>query len=315
MSPDVNGLRVLYVIGTGRSGSTIFGAAAGMHAGAVAAGELNRLAHEKDPFRNRKCSCGDFLNACPFWSEVWRLWEPAFRDTSFQRYQQLLERYERLRSYPLLLKELRQPSEDFQIYQRLNRKLHQAIAQVSGAEVIVDTSKYAVRGLALSRMEGLHVRMVHLIRDGRGVFWSLKKAALRHRRKIKRLRARAWTWMAPFEWIVLNAIAEAITRSVPHIQVRYEHFVASPERIMNELGALVGLDMRKVGQDLSSGVPVTFDHMVGGNYVRMGGPIALKIDEAWKRELPSFERSYFWAVAGFRARAYGYERGRAKLEP
>lgn len=306
MSLNSTEFRVLYVIGTGRSGSTIFGAAVGMHPRAVAVGELNRLGHEEDPFRDRECTCGELLNACPFWSEVWALWEPAFGEVSFRQYQVFMERYERLRSYPRLWMKLRRDSQDFRMYQRLTLRLYRAIAQVSGAAAIVETSKYAVRGLALSSMDGLYVRMAHLIRDGRGVFWSLKKAARRHRRKFKRLRVQAWTWRTPFEWIMLNRLAEAVVRKVPHIKIRYEDFVTSPDLAMNEVGALLALDYGDLGGGLSKGVPVTFGHMVGGNYVRMGGPVPLKIDESWKEQLPSFERRYFWTVAGSMARAYGY---------
>lgn len=285
-----------------------------MHPDAIAVGELNRLGHGEDPFQNRKCTCGEFLHSCPLWSEVWACWAPELREIGFPRFQALQGRFERLRSYPLLLKELRRPSEAFRAYQRISLKLHQAIAKVSGAELIVDTSKYAVRALALSGMDGLDVRMAHLIRDGRGVFWSLKKATRRIRKTMKRLRAQIWTWMTPLEWVVLNRFAEAVSRRVPHLQVQYEQFVASPETIMRQVGALVGLDMAEVGRDLRAGVPVEFGHMVGGNVLRLGGPVSLKMDEAWREQLPRLERTYFWLVAGGKARAYGYERTAGRRE-
>jgi hypothetical protein len=308
MSLDRQDIAVLYVIGSGRSGSTIFGAAAGLHPKTIAVGELNRLGREEDPLRTRRCSCGEILIDCPFWSEVMALWDRYRGTTSFERFRALQPRYERLRSFPFLLKEHRHPSASFRAYQEATLKLYEAVAKVSGAQVLVDTSKYAMRAAALKTIGGLDVRFVHLIRDGRGVFWSLKKYDRRRRVWIKRMRSKTKTWLTPFEWLMLNRIAEAVTRDARFVRIRYEDFVSSPQRNMNEVGGLLGLDFDEVGRGLGEGSPINFGHMVAGNMVRLNGPVSLKLDESWEGELPGFERAYFWTVAGSKARRYGYER-------
>lgn len=308
MCVESDKIRVLYVIGSGRSGSTIFGAAAGLHPKTIALGELNRLGREEDPLHTRQCSCGEVLIDCPFWSDVLELWDRGRGTLSFARFRTLQSRYERLRSYPYLLKERRRPSESFTAYQSATLELYQAISRISGAAVLVETSKYAMRAAALLDTPDLDVRLVHLIRDGRGVFWSLKKYDRRRRIRSKRIRAQFKTWMTPFEWWALNHIAEAITRRAPSVRIRYEDFVTYPRRTLNEVGGLIGHDLDEVGRDLSAGAPISFGHMVAGNMVRMEGPAPLKLDEAWKEKLPSFERKYFWTIAGHKARRYGYER-------
>ncbi len=63
----------------------------------------------------------------------------------------------------------------FARYAEYTGALFNAIADLSGADVIVDSSKSPARALALSRTPGLDVRMLHLVRDVRGVAYSLRK--------------------------------------------------------------------------------------------------------------------------------------------
>ena len=62
-------VRVLYVGGTGRSGSTVVANALGGLDDAVSVGEV-RFLWERGIVQNRLCSCGEPFATCPFWNEV-----------------------------------------------------------------------------------------------------------------------------------------------------------------------------------------------------------------------------------------------------
>ena len=53
--------------------------------------------------------------------------------------------------------------------------LYRAIAEVSGARVIVDSSKHVSTALVLRRTAGVDLHVVHLVRDSRGVAHSWTK--------------------------------------------------------------------------------------------------------------------------------------------
>jgi hypothetical protein len=53
--------------------------------------------------------------------------------------------------------------------------LYTAIGDASGASVIVDSTKDAAYAHALRRMPGVDFRLLHLVRDSRGVAWSWAK--------------------------------------------------------------------------------------------------------------------------------------------
>ena len=61
--------KVLYVAGSGRSGSTILGNILGGVEGFFSVGEL-RLIWERGLIRNWLCGCGVSFRECPVWSEV-----------------------------------------------------------------------------------------------------------------------------------------------------------------------------------------------------------------------------------------------------
>ena len=61
----------------------------------------------------------------------------------------------------------------------MHHRLYQAIAAVSGAEVVVDASKSTAQLFALRHIDGLDLRVVNLVRDSRGVAHSWTKADVR----------------------------------------------------------------------------------------------------------------------------------------
>src|SRR5438270_11044874 len=61
--------KVLYLAGTGRSGSTLLARILDRNDGVFAAGEL-RYFWQRGLLEDRLCGCGEPFSRCPFWSEV-----------------------------------------------------------------------------------------------------------------------------------------------------------------------------------------------------------------------------------------------------
>src|SRR3712207_7778115 len=62
-------VKVLYVVGLGRSGSTILSNSLGQIAGYFSAGELNFI-WRHNVLENRLCGCGRPFRECPVWTRV-----------------------------------------------------------------------------------------------------------------------------------------------------------------------------------------------------------------------------------------------------
>ena len=62
---------MVYIAGSGRSGSTILDNILGQIGGWASAGEL-RFLWERGVLGDRLCGCGERFSVCPFWTQVLR---------------------------------------------------------------------------------------------------------------------------------------------------------------------------------------------------------------------------------------------------
>lgn len=128
--------------------------------GLVGVGELKFL-WERGLLQNRRCSCGTPLRSCLFWVEVLGEAFGGIPDDATARALDAASRRFRTRHLPgLLLKPTSPPDADRLLwyYETLER-LYRAIAAVSGAQVVVDSSKFPSYLTALLQSPALDVRV------------------------------------------------------------------------------------------------------------------------------------------------------------
>ena len=144
---------VLYIAGSGRSGSTVFDLVLGNHQDVESVGELSNLF--RSGWRNGEyCACGQRGDECSFWSEVKKDWVARTNAGDLEEYIKLQGEFEGLSSIPRLLRQRHKPSESFQRYAKWTHALFRSIQNVSGKSTIVDSSKSPARALALSAVHG-----------------------------------------------------------------------------------------------------------------------------------------------------------------
>ncbi len=309
-SPDR--IKTVFIMGFGRSGSTVLDAVLGNHPNVESVGELVNVTRVwANPFEY--CACGVVARECDFWRRVraeWAVRRPCV--TTATDWPTLQVQFEARRALPRLYLEKLQYSKAFQEYAAGVRTLYEAIATISGRRTIVDSSKNPVRAMALSRVEGIDLRLIHLVRDGRGVAWSLAKAYQKDPKKGVQndLRAKP-IWRTALMWRVVNRLAEIVIREVPRncsMCLRYEDFVTAPQEALERIGRISGLDYSSMANSLAEGSSIAVGHTISGNRVRMGGVIRLRADMAWQEHLTEAQRGIFWWIAGSKARQYGYSR-------
>lgn len=311
MKRDVSTVRVIYVMSAGRSGSTVLDTILGNHPAVESVGELTNLAYS-GWLNGEYCACGQRGNVCPFWSEVRQEWAKQTGADDVTGYLALQSKFERFRRWPQLLREERGPSTIFQAYSQQTQNLFKAIQMVSGKSLIVDSSKNPVRAFALSLMPEIDLYLIHLIRDGRGVAWSLKKAYKKDERAgVQRDFAPRPVWRTTVFWITVNLLATWVRHKLNHkksIQVRYEDFVVNPREKLVSIGQLIGLEFTQVAEAVENGTALPVGHTIAGNRLRMAGSVRLKADTEWMQKLPTNDQRLFWIMAGWLMRRYDYQR-------
>lgn len=300
-------LRVLFVAGAGRSGSTVLDTVLGGHPQALSCGELAGVP-EHGWQLNQYCSCGQPAADCRFWSAVRQRWESEGFELERYREEQAYFEAHRLKGWS----RLRSHTPRFDYYSRATRALLSAIQVESGVEVLVDSSKNPLRALALSKINGIEVSLLHLVRDGRGVVWSLRKSFKKDSAAgvERKLKPRA-VWRTAAFWALTNLQVERVIQSLPlgrSLRIRYEDFLSNPSDSLQEVSTFIGLDYSQIADDLAAGKEMPVSCTIAGNRVRMSGAIRLRLDEEWKENLSAKELALFWPIAGSLMRRYQYSR-------
>lgn len=305
-------LRVLYVGGMPRSGSTLTDLMLHQLPGNVGVGELfylwrNGVAH------NGLCACGAAFSDCPFWGEVGRVAFGGWDTVDVDHVLALQRAVDRTSRIPLLLSPWRPRRFAARLaeYTDLLRRLYAAILTVSGQRIVVDSSKRPSMAWVLRGMTDVDLRVVHVVRDPRGVAFSFNKhVALPAGAALKGEMPRSTTRKVGRRWVTVNAMVGALRRAgVPVLRVRYEDLVAQPERELHRVLELAGEDascaaLRHVTED---GITVPRTHVVAGGRIRLlEGTVPLRLDEQWRQDMPVRSRRLVELITARARRRYGY---------
>lgn len=304
-------MRMVYIVGYGRSGSTVLDALLGNHPAACNLGELGRLpgAAWLADGSGAHCACGVPARECPFWCAVRARWEAAGGDPG--RYARLAARLEGSRARTLALFLGRLPrGRAVEAWAEDTLRLLQAIRATSGKELLIDSSKSPARALLLGRLGALDLFGLHLVRDGRAVAWSLARAFERDPRSgVERALAARSPARTALAWSVVNRAAErALSRLPPErrLRLRYEDYVADLARALAPLEPFVGPGLVALARAVAAGQPLAPGHTVTGNRLRLGGAIELRGDERWRAAMPARDRARVERLAGGLLARYGY---------
>jgi hypothetical protein len=198
--------------------------------------------------------------------------------------------------------------------QNVNTNLMQCILSRTEKKAIVDSSKIGIRLKYLLRNPSLDVKIIRLIRDGRGVALTyidptrfadandpaLRAGGLAGNREIKCLPMEK----AAYEWRRSNEEAEEILRHVDPsrwVKIRYEELCNEPKRVLQELFSFIGVDPTETIDDFRS-----VEHHVIGNGMRLDSHNEIMIDDRWKTIINPVELNIFDSVAGEMNQRLGY---------
>lgn len=305
---------VLYVAGTGRSGSTLLGNMLGQVPGMFSGGEISNL-FKRGVTENWYCGCGVRFDSCPVWSDVLaRAYGPSEVDPPAMV--RCLNRLTRVRKIPSLLRSGGDPSrlgpEARECLGRLDR-LYRALGESPGARVVVDSSKSPSYGYLLGMLPSVDLRVVHLIRDPRGTAYSWRRKVLRSDGAAEREMQRMSLPKSSLLWSVWNLTAEAMWRrsGVPYRRIRYEDLVADPVEAVKTVLDLAGVAPEGLGFIGDGCVTLDAHHTISGNPMRLRtGELQLKPDLEWVTAMPLHQRMVVTALTAHSLRRYGYPIGR-----
>lgn len=223
-------LHVVYIAGTGRSGSTLLSRLLGACDGFVNIGEGTAyLFNDHMLSRDLPCGCGENVKSCVFWAPLVALVPDDVRAFSTSRV--------RMRHFLPLLLPLRFGAGRARMHalEASVRTLLGAVAERSGSHIIIDASKNPAVGFLLGRLKDVDLHVIHLVRDPRAVVrsWSISKAYLA-----------GWPMRTVVRWWWLtNLLSELLRlRSKDYHLVLYEDLVRQPASVLASIASAIGTE-------------------------------------------------------------------------
>jgi hypothetical protein len=195
-------------------------------------------------------------------------------------------------------------------YAQYYARVYAAAASVGGADVVVDSSKHSALAYCLGYAPGLDLRVVHMVRDSRGVAYSWTKTVARPETDGRREMHRYAPGRAALLWNAHNAALGLLRhRGVPVLRLRYEELLADPVAATRRVAAFAGLDPGPLDFLDRDRVRLSPGHSVAGNPMRFAtGEIPLRHDDAWRAGLRRGHRVLVGALTAPLLTAYGYGR-------
>lgn len=301
---------VLYFMGWCRSGTTLLGNILNEIPSTVHVGELcylwgNGVLREGT---NAACGCGQDLLTCQVWRRVLAASCPAgvrprSHALAVTRWQSA--RF-RTRHTPWRLRSTDCARSDTAIngYVDALSATYRAVAAVTTAKVVVDTSKYPAHAAVLDRLGSVDPYFVHMVRDPRATAhsWSTPKAYI----------PRMGPLRGTGNWLAFNVASEMVARRWRSrtLSVRYESFARRPRATVQRILDLLGLDAENPVHDDGT-VRLGGNHTVTGNPDRFAhGLIAVREDARWRQEMRRRHRVIVTTAAAPMLDRYGYARAR-----
>jgi hypothetical protein len=142
--------KIIYILGSGHSGSTLLDLILGSNSNIESGGEIRRFTKiiaDKEFRDSRICTCGQRLSACPYW-------EPIFARIRAHGIDE-----QRFLGDPLTA-------------QRDNAIFVGEVLRQSGKRVFADSTKSLRRLRILEKTQLFEISVLHLVRDGRAVAFS-----------------------------------------------------------------------------------------------------------------------------------------------
>lgn len=294
-------LKVIFIGGSSRSGSTLLDRILGQIDGFFSLGETYHI-WERSFIENQLCGCGTPFKSCDFWKAVVEKAFGGLDHVDGEAILKLQRSVARIRHTPqLAFPKLR--SQRFRSalseYVEILERLYRAIAKTSGCKVLIDSSKVPPHGFILCEMSNVDLYVVHLVRDSRAVAYSWQRKKRRPEIHWKEAYMPKLGFLKAAQlWMLSNWLVGLLSRKVPKYKiVNYETLASNPRSTITKILEWMGMDSANLDFfDNERVVRLGVDHTVSGNPIRFKqGKIEIRPDREWSEKM-SFPKKFLVSV-------------------
>jgi len=287
-------IKLVYIAGSGRSGSTLLGHLIAEFRDSITVGELAFFWGVKNKSQ-QMCGCGKEIHLCKQWKLVLEKYFQARKpqDVPVPRNGALARGFS---TYPILLGFGNYYIDDEYINILLN--LYSGICETTGCETIVDESKTFPYLYALQKTGLFDVHVLHLVRDPRAVAfsWQRRKNWRRNEKILSSnpIHKTRPIHIAALQWLVHQLVWWVTKGNVSgekYLLIRYENFVAAPHKLIKEISSKFELNgISPFISDTEFRLTQTHHSVFGNPTPPKTGINRIRKDVEWQKKMSSWAK-------------------------
>ncbi|MEP0986299.1 sulfotransferase [Ekhidna sp.] len=256
--------KIIYIMGGGRSGTTLLDIILGNSNQAFSLGEILKfLELEGVPHNSQE---GD---------EVWSFYQPIYQQlrnsTDLEGLSKIANEFEYHSNYLNVLFWLKSAKKK-KLYANYVNKVFDILFEASKAEILIDSSKYPARAMALSKVLKHEIAFVYIQRDPVKVIESFGKKNLEQPSKS--------TFSAFIYYVFVNLGCQLSLRILKTrhstIQIKYEDLVQSPSEVIELISNKLQIDADELITKLQRDEAIQVGKLFEGNRIRLKQEITIK---------------------------------------
>lgn len=192
-------------------------------------------------------------------------------------------------------------------YIEMLNALLKSIAAITGADVIVDSSKEPPHGFLLSKCNSVNLYPLHLVRDCRAVAFSQQRIRVRPEIywKTEHMPRFSPTKSAT-DWMLTNSLMHLLGRTAGrYFRIKYEDMVLDPKKVSTALLNWVGVNITSPsnGPRVLNGAG---EHELSGNPMRFKQEFKITPDIEWVESMATRDKIVTTAISASLLLKYGY---------
>ncbi|WP_222982685.1 sulfotransferase [Flagellimonas meishanensis] len=270
-------INCIYLLGAGRSGTTLLATVMNSHKDILTLGEMNQF--YEYVAENKPVSSGALILDCEYWGEVvQRL------DMDVELAAKLNQISKEQEHHSKTIKWLLTKSSS-KIYFEYQNSVFQSIRVSSPGKWFLDSSKYISRYLLLGQNRQIRTKGIYVVRDVRGVIHSFSKKVQTSRSPLS----------AILYYTAINFLGQMVCwvdRKV--IKIKYEDFMDNPEMTLAKIyNHIFDNGTSHVSLPASYEMPI----IIGGNRMKANKSVAISKDIQWKKKMTRTQQICYYLFA------------------
>lgn len=267
---DSKKINLIYLLGAGRSGTTLLATLLNDHDDIDTLGEMHQF--YEFLYQNKSCSCGKNLRSCSKWNL------PQNYNTDIKTKSNYCEKLENHKNIPRLF--FKKKADLY--YNNVQEELFSTLKKRRPSHWYLDSSKYIGRFLLLKKNKKFNIKGIYLVRDPRGVVNSFKKKVQTSKKPLSAL----------IYYCIINFFAEFVYRKRKNIlKIRYEDLVEDPEKTLSRIYEHI---FEKKSTLKKMAKYYVTPHIVGGNRMKTTKKLQLKKDNEWIKNISRFNQIIYY---------------------